>query len=107
VLSGLARVEGRAEPLPLGRLTVLGRTEEGTIRLGWDALVPFEGPLPARAEVFTGSGLAGLPRGLYVGSVVLPVGPGPHVLELADVPALGDLGRVQVRRARPVHGGGA
>ena len=107
VLSGLARVEGRADPLPLGRLTVLGRTRDGTIRLAWDALVPFEGPHPARAEVFTGSGLAGVPRGLFVGSVVLPVGPGPHVLELADVPALGDLGRVQVRRARRVPGGGA
>jgi hypothetical protein len=103
VLSGLARLAGDRDPMPLGRLTVLGRTPAGGVRLAWDALVPFDGDAPARAEIFTGSGMAGLPRGLYVGAAVLPTGPGPHVIELEQVPPLGDLARVQVRRPRARH----
>jgi hypothetical protein len=107
-LSALATVEGRSAPFALGRLVSLGRGRGGAPRFLWQALVPLtvetgEPGEPARARLFTGSGMAGVPRGLYLGDARLPRGPGPHVIELRapDGAAPGALpGRLEVRRER-------
>ena len=107
----LASVAGRAEPLVLGRLVALGRDDDGALRFAWrrrgDAGGPerAEGSEPLPATLFTGSGDPGLPRGLVIGRTELPVGPGPHVLRVADEADLRRLGNVHLRRAAPRTGG--
>lgn len=89
-LPGLAWVAARPgaterpAPFSLGRLVCLGRTTAGDARLRWDALVPYGAPgaEPVRAELYTGSGERGVPRGLLVGEILVPSGPGPHELVL-------------------------
>jgi len=87
-------------PHVLGRLTCLGRRGD-TVRLHWPATIPLdatlhgEGPVPAR--VWTGSGEAGIPRGLLLGDVELPVGPGPHVLSLRLPDGGGEPGELSLR----------
>lgn len=84
----VARIEGREEPLALGRLLSLGRAageEHGrVVYLHWEALekLAADGSGPARATLFTGSGDALVPRGLVLGEALLPRGPGPHVIAL-------------------------
>lgn len=119
-LPGLAWIDGRAAPFSLGRLVGLGRTSDGDARLRWDALVPLppstaalaETPpsasgdeLPTvRATLFTGSGEPGVPRGLFVGEVRLPAGPGPHELVLVAPGGRGVPSTLQVRVAPAAEG---
>ena len=70
------------QPHVLGRLTGLGRDEEGNLLLRWPATVPLAGDSPVPATLYTGSGEPGIPRGLLIGTTVLPPGAGPHVLRV-------------------------
>jgi len=77
-LAAVARVEGQGEPCILGRLTTLGRTEDGRIRVHWavrltQVLGPGDGGAESpAARLYSGSGDPGLPAGLFLGRVVLP-----------------------------------
>jgi hypothetical protein len=75
-------------PHVLGQLTSLGPGPGGTVRFHWPATLPLAIPVGAAqgvglpAQIWTGSGDAGLPRGLLIGEARLPFGPGPHVVEV-------------------------
>jgi len=89
-LSTIALVQNGSSKGPhvLGQLTSLGPGPAGTVRFHWPATLPLVGPsegapgggLPV--QIWTGSGEAGLPRGLLIGEARLPFGPGPHVIEV-------------------------
>jgi hypothetical protein len=83
-LAVLARLDGEAAPRPLGELVALGRDRgDGRLRFRWICRVDIApGPEggPREAELYTGSGEEGVPRGLYVGRTRLPVGRGEHEL---------------------------
>jgi hypothetical protein len=73
--TAVARMEGREEPLILGRLTSLGGERDGRIRVRWWVRVAADlggGALPRAARLYTGSGDPGLPGGLYLGRAELP-----------------------------------
>ncbi|MDE0914701.1 MAG: hypothetical protein OSB57_05935 [Planctomycetota bacterium] len=75
-------------PHVLGQLTSLGKGAAGSVRFHWPATLTLEVPsgwepdvgLPA--QIWTGSGDDGLPRGLLIGETDLPFGPGPHIIEV-------------------------
>ena len=109
---GIARLEGRAQPLVLGRLVSLGRETDaaGTeaILFHWEAIVPLEefpdgsgleqaGAETVRAVLYTGSGEPLVPRGLLLGECELPRGPGPHLLRVEEPVDTRLLGRLWVR----------
>jgi hypothetical protein len=82
----LARLEGEDEPRAIGQLVSLGRdpvTRE--VRMRWFARVALD-PLgtqpPRRAQLYTGSGQPGVPRGLLIGEVELPGSRGEHELRV-------------------------
>ena len=102
-IPAIARVAGRDEPLVLGQLASLGRDPQDgrLVRFHWDALLPWEGTQPARAELFTGSGEPLIPRGLLLGLTTLPNGPGPHVLTLEQPVDTRDVRRLWVRLPAP------
>ncbi|HIF41761.1 MAG TPA: hypothetical protein EYQ74_11760 [Planctomycetes bacterium] len=89
-ISTIALVQDGSSKFPhvLGQLTSLGPGSAGTVRFHWPATLPLVAPsgvdsgtgLPV--QIWTGSGDAGLPRGLLIGEARLPFGPGPHVLEV-------------------------
>jgi hypothetical protein len=81
-LPALAVLEGEADARlhVLGQLVALGRNSDGQLRFLWEASVPLEGTEDIQARVWSGSGEAGLPRGLLLGDTLLPVGSGPHEL---------------------------
>jgi hypothetical protein len=102
-IPAIARVEGRQEPLVLGQLISLGRDPEDVrrVRFHWEALLAWEGPEAARAELFTGSGEPLIPRGLLLGLSELPPGPGPHVLTLEQPVDTRDVRSLWVRLPAP------
>jgi len=82
----LARLEGEDEPRAIGQLISLGRdpvTRE--VRMRWFARVALD-PLgtapPRRAQLYTGSGQPGVPRGLLIGEALLPGARGEHELRV-------------------------
>lgn len=110
-LPALALVEGREQPLELGRIVSLGRAQGSRTRIRFvGALVRPEESFQSvqgagdalRARVFSGSGEALLPAGLCLGSAELSIR--GHVLELVlDTQSdLRDLSRVWVRLGRAV-----
>jgi hypothetical protein len=101
-LPALARIEGREQPLVLGSLACLGRGGDGrSVRLLWNAEAPRTLAEPARAEILTGSGEPGVPRGLSIGEATLPAGAGLHEL-LVELPVEArDLARLWVRIDAP------
>jgi len=84
-VAAIARVQGHAEPRTLGRLTTIGRGAEGVIRMHWPVRVDLDlradagegagqrAPEFLEARLFSGPGDPGLPGGLFLGSVRLPV----------------------------------
>lgn len=101
----LARVEGRAAPVVLGRMIAL-RRRAGGIEFLWPAplgIAPLAGETHVRATLFTGSGDELVPRGLLLGEALLPTRPGPHVVLLEPGVDASSLGRVWVRSA-PTEG---
>jgi hypothetical protein len=74
-LVAVARFEATGETRILGRLSSLGRGEDGRARLSWLARIAIDtdpGSGSSLVRLFTGSGDPGLPAGLYVGQVELP-----------------------------------
>lgn len=104
--SALAELGGDAEapPLVLGRLVSLGREPGGAVRFAWrpqrslggdDAA---DGPL-VEVTLWTGSGEPGVPRGLLVGTALLPLGPGPHLVLVEQCEGARDPRGLAVRTA--------
>ena len=103
-VTGLASVDGRVEPLVLGRLVALGRDEDGRYVFRWPAVVPLPQAAPdespwVAARIFTGAGESGIPAGLAIGQAALPRGPGPHRIWIEDVAPAADLATLWVRRS--------
>ncbi|MCP3916766.1 MAG: hypothetical protein GY711_14515 [bacterium] len=95
----IAMVETGGEPTAhvLGRLRGLGRARDGTLRFEWPATLPLAGAGEVRAEIWTGSGERGVPRGLLIGASALPRGAGPHVLHVSPPDAGAEPARIAVR----------
>ena len=77
-LVAVARVADSPLPTVLGRLVSLGIDEDAEwIRFRWEAVVADEDTLDAapqaviEARLFTGSGLSGLPAGLFIGEALI------------------------------------
>jgi hypothetical protein len=85
VVALLRSVSGELpEPHVLGRLVGFGRRVGGVVRFRWSAtleLSPDRGE-SVEATLWTGSGEAGVPRGLLLGEALLPTGPGPHWIDV-------------------------
>lgn len=82
----VALLHSAEPPVPhvLGRLVGFGRQVGGVVRFRWSAtleLSPDLGPA-VQATLWTGSGEAGVPRGLLLGEALLPTGPGPHWIDV-------------------------
>ena len=104
-LAVLARLEGEAQPRPLGEVVSLGRRRsDGRLTFRWICRVDLPGEVGERlaAKLYTGSGEAGVPRGLYVGRTLLPVGRDRHELIVEQDAEVRDLDSLWVWR-----GGGA
>lgn len=91
----LARLDGEDEPRAIGQLVSLGRdpvTRE--VRMRWVARVALD-PLgthgPRRAELYTGSGQLGVPRGLWIGEAELPGARGEHELRVRQAAEVREL----------------
>ena len=81
VLSLLARVEGIEHPVAIGRVTTGGLGPNGSLRVRWEARVGIGGGEGSvNAQLFTGGGVRGVPRGLLVGYASLPRATGEHEL---------------------------
>lgn len=93
-------------PLPLGRMTSIGRDRSsGEILLRWDAPIPVLAANDPRASVpallFTGSGDPDVPAGLWLGETDLPRGRGPFVLRVRVAGPVAGLQTVHVLRKTP------
>lgn len=87
----VASVAGRADPIVLGRLVSEGRTASGGVRLRWlrprvlapstEAEASDESPF-LEADLYTGSGEAGLPSGLVLGRALVPMRGGDAIFVL-------------------------
>ncbi|MFT5286890.1 MAG: hypothetical protein ACI8TQ_003065 [Planctomycetota bacterium] len=109
-LVAVARIEDSPLPRVLGRLISLGIDEdEDWIRFRWEAVLADEEQLSGslqpiiEARLFTGSGLNGLPAGLFIGEALLspnidPVVGAPLVLVRRDLTP--DLSNLWVRTAK-------
>jgi hypothetical protein len=101
----VARLEGDDVPRVLGRLVSLGRESGGAVvlRAAGGEPLPFEpdGEDGCRtARLFTGSGDAGVPSGLYLGQARVPVGPdagGERTVRLLGASDAGSLQDLWVR----------
>jgi len=97
VIPLLARVSGQESPVAIGEVTTLGRESEGVLLVRWDSLVGIPGDGESvDAELFTGGGVLGVPRGLMVGSAALPRDVGAHQLRVHVDAEPGDLQRAAV-----------
>ncbi len=99
---GVAALSGRREPLQLGRLRSLGFEADGAVLLEWIARedhVEAMGRSAGPARIATAAGDRGVPTGLWVGTCVIPEGPGRHVLRLVPLQNPASLLRVRVRLA--------
>ena len=97
VLPLLARVDGQRAPVAIGRVTTLGREADGGLGLRWESLVGIDGEGDSvSAQLFTGGGVRGVPRGLMVGSALLPRSPGTHHLIIEAGAGAGELQRAAV-----------
>ncbi len=78
----IAWAAGLARPLALGELRSVGSDREGALLFEWrsNGELPTDGALAVR--LYTGSGHAGVPRGLLLGDAILPPGAGRHVLRV-------------------------
>jgi cell shape-determining protein MreC len=99
----LARIEGRAAPVVLGRIVSLGRAPDGALLFHWPAPLGVPGAQGelVKATLFTGAGETLVPRGLLIGEAELPTGVGPHRLRIAAPDERLSIGHVRVRLAPP------
>ncbi len=99
-LAVLAEIEGEASPRPLGELVALGRSRhDGSLGFRWICRIDLgearEGEL-LEADLYTGSGEDGVPRGLFIGETELPTTRRPHEITVWQDPAVRELERVFV-----------
>ncbi len=97
-LPAIAMVERKGQgrvPLVLGRLRGRGRDRRGELLFEWQAAKQESAALPA--TIWSGSGDAGLPRGLLLGQAELPPGPGPHLLRIRRPEGVDDPRQLLVR----------
>jgi hypothetical protein len=101
---------GRA-PLVLGRFVSRGREPGGALRFAWRPQRSLggsdagDGPVPMlEVTLWTGSGEPGVPRGLLVGTALLPLGPGPHVVLVEQCEGARDPRGLAVRTASASEG---
>ena len=92
--------DGGERPHVMGRITCAGRDPDGALRFEWPATIEIPGEGLVRASVWTGSGEAGVPRGLLVGDAELPCGPGPHLVHIHQPQGAQEPGNLRVRVAR-------
>ncbi len=98
-VAAVAQVEGARDPLHLGRLVSLGAGPDGSVRMRWHARA-HAGERPAgRARIATSSGERGVPAGLWIGTCVLPAGPGVHEIDVVPAQAAAHLLRFSARLA--------
>lgn len=92
--------DGSERPHVMGRITCGGRDPDGALRFEWPATIEIPGEGRVRASVWTGSGEAGVPRGLLVGDAELPCGPGPHLVRIHQPEGAREPGSLRVRVPR-------
>jgi len=102
-LAVLAKIEGEPSPRPLGELISLGRRRsDGLLRFSWTCRIDIEADGSnaglAAADLYTGSGENGVPRGLFIGTTRLPTERGEHVILVEQDNAVGELGHFFVWR---------
>lgn len=98
-LAALARIDGDPVPRPLGELVSLGRDDEGRrLRFRWTSRVELGGAASVGAQLFTGSGEEGVPRGLVIGRAELPTTPGVHEVWVEQDPEVARLDQLFVWR---------
>lgn len=88
-LAALARFDGDAPPRAVGEIVSTGRRRaDGALEFLWEARVALDdlGPGELAAELFTGSGREGVPRGLAIGTTSLPRGIGTHPIAVRPEP---------------------
>ncbi len=99
-LAVLAKIDGESVPRPMGEIVSLGRDrEDGTLRFRWTCRIDLQaGPrgAPLRAELYTGSGEDGVPRGLYIGLSDLPTQRDTHEIRVYQDPEVRDLSHLFV-----------
>lgn len=78
----IAWAAGLPRPIALGELRSVGRDHEGTLLLEWRSGGEHLASGPLAVRLYTGSGHAGVPRGLLLGDALLPAGAGRHVLRI-------------------------
>jgi cell shape-determining protein MreC len=95
----VASLDGRVDPIVLGRLVSAGRTANGGVRLRWlrprvlavDGIAADAGGAGSRAadarehceaDLYTGSGELGLPSGLVLGRALVPMRGGDEIVVL-------------------------
>ena len=101
--------ERRGESKVLGRLVSLGARGEGAVAFEWYTSVRLDGLLnlddagkkenegEVHAVLYTGTGIAGIPAGLYLGRAWLPLGSGTHEILVTDSTAGDQPSRLFVR----------
>ena len=92
----------RPRLVELGRLVTEASDQEGKLRLRYEALAPLARAITGeavlvRAELYTGSGDAGVPLGLRVGEAWLPTGAGTQVIVLDGTERIASLRSVELR----------
>lgn len=97
-LAVLAEIEGEDAPRPLGELISLGRRRsDGQLSFRWTCRIDLgtatEGER-LRADLYTGSGEDGVPRGLFIGETELPTTRDTHRLTVRQDGAVRDLNHV-------------
>ncbi|MBM3976892.1 MAG: hypothetical protein FJ299_07880 [Planctomycetes bacterium] len=86
------------EPIVLGRLVSLGSTTSGGVRLRWlrPRVIAGDGLEQLQVDLYTGSGEAGLPSGLYLGRALLPVDGGDEIALLRGSEGLLDVDPAEI-----------
>lgn len=81
----MARLDADFSARVLGSFVGLGMDSTGAALFKWDPPLRLgSGEAAIAATLYTGSGLAGLPEGLYLGRAELPTASGSHVLRVVD-----------------------
>ena len=105
--------ERRGESKVLGKLVSLGARGEGVVAFEWYTSVRLDGLLnldetgeernkgEVHAVLYTGTGIAGIPAGLYLGQAWLPLGSGTHEILVTDSTAGSQPSRLFVRVMSP------
>ncbi len=105
-LAALAQLDGDPTPRPLGELVSLGRQRsDGRLRFRWTSRVELGPGSEVSAELFTGSGEEGIPRGLVIGRALLPTTRGVHEVLVEQDPEVREIDQLFVWRGHATSEG--